>query len=84
MWSTIQQYTENIPLSPVRELMELRPGRVTFERIQDTADHKVQVRVTVTSLSSFVGVGLTVRGAKNAAAQQALRDLKLKQTESTV
>ena len=83
MKSTIDSYSKDIPLSPMRELMELEPGRVIFERIEDTIDHKVQVRVTVTALSSYIGTGITVRGAKAAAAQQALKDIKSRREKNS-
>ena len=79
----MELYVENIPVSPMRELMELKPGRVTFERMQDTMDHKVQVRVTVAALSSYVGIGINLRAAKCAAAQQALKDIKARNKENT-
>ena len=74
----IDKFTSQVPKSPIRELYELEPETVKFEKPERTIDGKIRVAVTVFGRGTFKGVGRNYRIAKNAAAKMALKTLKHK------
>lgn len=72
----IEKFTAKVPKSPIRELLELEPETVKFEKPERTIDGKIRVTVVVLGKGKFKGVGRNYRIAKNAAAKMALKFLK--------
>jgi endoribonuclease Dicer len=72
----IDKFTSKVPKSPIRELLELEPETVKFEKPERTIDGKIRVCVCVFGKGRFKGVGRNYRIAKNAAAKLALKFLK--------
>jgi endoribonuclease Dicer len=72
----IEKYTNNVPKSPIRELLELEPETAKFEKPQRTLDGKIRVVVSIFGKGKFKGVGRNYRIAKNAAAKLALQSIK--------
>ena len=69
----IEKYTEKVPKSPIRELLELEPETAKFEKPERTIDGKIRVTVNVFGKGKFKGIGRNYRIAKNAAAKLALK-----------
>ncbi|XP_042895189.1 endoribonuclease Dicer isoform X2 [Parasteatoda tepidariorum] len=72
----IEYFSNHVPKSPIRELLELEPQTAKFERAEMTVSGKVRVCVDVFGKGKFVGVGRNKRIAKSTAAKHALRELK--------
>ncbi|XP_015439626.1 PREDICTED: endoribonuclease Dcr-1 [Dufourea novaeangliae] len=81
MKNEIEQFSTNVPKSPIRELLELEPETAKFGKPEKLADgRRVRVTVDVFGKGSFKGIGRNYRIAKCTAAKCALR--KLKKTQS--
>ncbi|CAL1675268.1 unnamed protein product [Lasius platythorax] len=77
MKSEIEQFSTNVPKSPIRELLELEPETAKFGRPEKLADgRRVRVTVDVFGKGSFKGIGRNYRIAKCTAAKCALKKLK--------
>ncbi|GIY09706.1 endoribonuclease Dcr-1 [Caerostris extrusa] len=72
----IEYFSNHVPKSPIRELLELEPQTAKFERAEMTVSGKVRICVDVFGKGQFVGVGRNKRIAKCTAAKHALRELK--------
>ncbi|XP_033634026.1 endoribonuclease Dicer-like [Asterias rubens] len=72
----IEQYAANLPISPVRELLEMEPETARFGPPERTMDGKTRVTVNVVGKGNFKGIGRNYRIAKATAARCALRHLK--------
>ncbi|XP_033114296.1 endoribonuclease Dicer-like isoform X2 [Anneissia japonica] len=75
----IEKFACELPISPVRELLEMEPETAKFGKPVRTVDGKTRVIVSVTGKSGKVewkGVGRNYRIAKATAARRALRHLK--------
>ncbi|CAD5118475.1 DgyrCDS7177 [Dimorphilus gyrociliatus] len=77
MKTQIDAFTESIPKSPVRELLEQEPETAKFERPERTIDGKIRVTVTVIGKGLYKGIGRNYRIAKNAAARRALKEIRI-------
>ncbi|XP_046742064.1 endoribonuclease Dcr-1 isoform X2 [Diprion similis] len=77
MRSEIEQFSTNVPKSPIRELLELEPETAKFGKPEKLADgRRVRVTVDVFGKGSFKGIGRNYRIAKCTAAKCALKKLK--------
>uniref|UniRef100_A0A0K2UZN8 ribonuclease III n=1 Tax=Lepeophtheirus salmonis TaxID=72036 RepID=A0A0K2UZN8_LEPSM len=77
MQTEIEQFSSNVPKSPIRELLELEPETAKFGKPEKLADGKrVRVSVEVFGKGTFKGIGRNYRIAKCTAAKCALRALK--------
>ena len=77
MQSEIEQFSNRVPKSPIRELLELEPETAKFGTPEKLADgRRVRVTVQVFGKGSFKGIGRNYRIAKCTAAKCALRHLK--------
>jgi endoribonuclease Dicer len=75
----LEQFSTNVPKSPIRELLELEPETAKFGRPEKLADgRRVRVTVDVFGKGSFKGIGRNYRIAKCTAAKCALKKLKSK------
>ncbi|XP_070576462.1 endoribonuclease Dicer-like [Ptychodera flava] len=74
----IEKYSAKVPISPVRELLEMEPETARFGLPEKTMDGKTRVVVTVAGKGTYRGIGRNYRIAKSAAARRALRSLKAK------
>ncbi|CAF0778180.1 unnamed protein product [Adineta ricciae] len=72
----IEKFTTKVPKSPIRELLELEPETVKFEKPERLLDGRIRVTVEIISKGRFKGVGRNYRIAKNAAAKCALKNLR--------
>ncbi|OXU22125.1 hypothetical protein TSAR_000757 [Trichomalopsis sarcophagae] len=80
MKSEIEQFSANVPKSPIRELLELEPETAKFGKPEKLADgRRVRVTVDVFGKGSFKGIGRNYRIAKCTAAKCALKKLKKSQ-----
>ncbi|XP_066598004.1 endoribonuclease Dcr-1 [Prorops nasuta] len=81
MKSEIEQFSTNVPKSPIRELLELEPETAKFGKPEKLADgRRVRVTVDVFGKGSFKGIGRNYRIAKCTAAKCALKKLKRMQS----
>ncbi|XP_053994558.1 endoribonuclease Dcr-1 isoform X1 [Hylaeus volcanicus] len=81
MKTEIEQFSTNVPKSPIRELLELEPETAKFGKPEKLADgRRVRVTVDVFSKGSFKGIGRNYRIAKCTAAKCALKKLKRMQS----
>ncbi|XP_076297462.1 endoribonuclease Dcr-1 isoform X1 [Lasioglossum baleicum] len=81
MKNEIEQFSTNVPKSPIRELLELEPETAKFGTPEKLADgRRVRVTVDVFGKGSFKGIGRNYRIAKCTAAKCALRKLKKMQS----
>ncbi|XP_034941920.1 endoribonuclease Dcr-1 [Chelonus insularis] len=81
MKSEIEQFSTNVPKSPIRELLELEPETAKFGKPEKLADgRRVRVTVDVFGKGSFKGIGRNYRIAKCTAAKCALKKLKKMQS----
>ncbi|XP_063233868.1 endoribonuclease Dcr-1 isoform X2 [Bacillus rossius redtenbacheri] len=79
MKTEIEQFSTNVPKSPIRELLELEPETAKFGKPEKLADgRRVRVTVEVFGKGSFKGIGRNYRIAKCTAAKCALKQLKKK------
>ncbi|XP_046985158.1 endoribonuclease Dcr-1-like [Schistocerca americana] len=79
MKSEIEQFSTNVPKSPIRELLELEPETAKFGKPEKLADgRRVRVSVEVFGKGIFKGIGRNYRIAKCTAAKCALKQLKKK------
>ncbi|KAF7267578.1 hypothetical protein GWI33_019216 [Rhynchophorus ferrugineus] len=77
--SEIEQFSNRVPKSPIRELLELEPETAKFGRPEKLADgRRVRVTVEVFGKGMFKGIGRNYRIAKCTAAKCALKHLKKK------
>lgn len=75
-----EQFSTNVPKSPIRELLELEPETAKFGKPEKLADgRRVRVIVDVFGKGSFKGIGRNYRIAKCTAAKCALKKLKKSQ-----
>ncbi|XP_057322271.1 endoribonuclease Dcr-1 isoform X2 [Microplitis mediator] len=82
MKAEIEQFSTNVPKSPIRELLELEPETAKFGKPEKLTDgRRVRVTVDVFGKGSFKGIGRNYRIAKCTAAKCALK--KLKKTQSS-
>ncbi|XP_017475087.1 PREDICTED: endoribonuclease Dcr-1 [Rhagoletis zephyria] len=73
----IEQFSNSVPKSPIRELLELEPETAKFGKPEKLADgRRVRVTVEVFLKGTFRGIGRNYRIAKCTAAKCALRQLK--------
>jgi len=72
----IEKFTAKVPKSPIRELLELEPETVKFEKPERLLDGRIRVTVEILGKGRFKGVGRNYRIAKNAAAKCALKNLR--------
>ncbi|XP_077992696.1 endoribonuclease Dicer-like [Glandiceps talaboti] len=77
----IEKYSAKVPISPVRELLEMEPETARFGLPEKTLDGKTRVTVTVAGKGTYRGIGRNYRIAKSAAARRALRSLKAQQED---
>ncbi|XP_077284544.1 endoribonuclease Dcr-1 [Arctopsyche grandis] len=76
MQREIEAFSESVPKSPVRELLEMEPETAKFGKPEKLADgRRVRVTVEVLGAGAFKGVGRNYRIAKCTAAKCALRKL---------
>ncbi|GLG98532.1 Endoribonuclease Dcr-1 [Gryllus bimaculatus] len=79
MKGEIEQFSTNVPKSPIRELLELEPETAKFGKPEKLADgRRVRVTVEVFGKGTFKGIGRNYRIAKCTAAKCALKQLKKK------
>nr|CAD7424741.1 unnamed protein product [Timema monikensis] len=79
MKAEIEQFSTNVPKSPIRELLELEPETAKFGKPEKLADgRRVRVTVEVFGKGTFKGIGRNYRIAKCTAAKCALKQLKKK------
>lgn len=77
MAKEIEQFSEKVPKSPIRELLELEPETAKFGTPEKLADgRRVRVSVEVFGKGTFKGIGRNYRIAKCTAAKCALKYLK--------
>ncbi|XP_062536694.1 endoribonuclease Dcr-1 isoform X2 [Armigeres subalbatus] len=77
MGPEIEQFSNSVPKSPIRELLELEPETAKFGKPEKLADgRRVRVTVEVFGKGIFRGIGRNYRIAKCTAAKCALRQLK--------
>ncbi|KAJ8936484.1 hypothetical protein NQ314_012348 [Rhamnusium bicolor] len=77
MKSEIEQFSNRVPKSPIRELLELEPETAKFGKPEKLADgRRVRVTVEVFGKGLFKGIGRNYRIAKCTAAKCALKHLK--------
>lgn len=73
----IEQFSDRVPKSPIRELLELEPETAKFGKPEKLADgRRVRVTVEVFGKGVFKGIGRNYRIAKCTAAKCALKYLK--------
>ncbi|CAF0737673.1 unnamed protein product [Didymodactylos carnosus] len=72
----IEKFTAKVPKSPIRELLELEPETVKFEKPERLLDGRIRVTVEIIGKGRFKGVGRNYRIAKNASAKCALKNLR--------
>lgn len=77
MQREIEQFSDRVPKSPIRELLELEPETAKFGKPEKLADgRRVRVTVDVFGKGKFKGIGRNYRIAKCTAAKCALKYLK--------
>ncbi|KAG5899464.1 hypothetical protein JTB14_015317 [Gonioctena quinquepunctata] len=77
MKGEIEQFSNRVPKSPIRELLELEPETAKFGKPEKLADgRRVRVTVEVFGKGLFKGIGRNYRIAKCTAAKCALKHLK--------
>ncbi|KAF5300195.1 hypothetical protein FQA39_LY11229 [Lamprigera yunnana] len=77
MRNEIERFSDHVPKSPIRELLELEPETAKFGRAEKLADgRRVRVSVEVFGKGIFKGIGRNYRIAKCTAAKCALKHLK--------
>lgn len=77
MQKEIEQFSDKVPKSPIRELLELEPETAKFGKPEKLADgRRVRVAVEVFGKGVFKGIGRNYRIAKCTAAKCALKYLK--------
>ncbi|XP_050424897.1 endoribonuclease Dcr-1 [Adelges cooleyi] len=79
MENEMEQFSTNVPKSPIRELLELEPETAKFSKPEKLADgRRVRVIVEIFGKGEFKGIGRNYRIAKCTAAKCALKHLKKK------
>ncbi|XP_050060173.1 endoribonuclease Dcr-1 [Aphis gossypii] len=79
MENEMEQFSKNVPKSPIRELLELEPETAKFSKPEKLADgRRVRVIVEIFGKGEFKGIGRNYRIAKCTAAKCALKHLKKK------
>ena len=70
-------YSNNVPKSPIREILELEPETAQFGKPEKLADgRRVRCTLEIIGKGVFKGIGRSFRIAKCTAAKCALRALK--------
>lgn len=79
----IEEFSKNVPKSPIRELLELEPETAKFGKPEKLWDgRRVRVSVDIFGVGTFRGIGRNYRIAKCTAAKCALRHVrKIRQTQ---
>ena len=77
----IEHFSNNVPKSPIRELLEMEPQNAQFGKPEVIPGKKVRVCVEIFGEGKFFGVGRNKRIAKCTAAKRALRSLRPKKSE---
>ncbi|XP_046920000.2 endoribonuclease Dcr-1 [Dermatophagoides farinae] len=72
----IENFSEKVPKSPIRVLLEKQPQSVKFGKPEINSGRRIRVTVEVFGLGKFVGIGRNKRIAKCTAAKRALRALE--------
>lgn len=77
MKEEIDRFSQNVPKSPIRELLELEPETAKFSKPEKLADgRRVRVQVEIFGKGVFKGIGRNYRIAKCTAAKCALRSIR--------
>lgn len=77
MRESINIYSNNVPKSPIREILELEPETAQFGKPEKLADgRRVRCTLEIIGKGVFKGIGRSYRIAKCTAAKCALRALK--------
>ena len=77
MYDSINLYSNNVPKSPIREILELEPETAQFGKPEKLADgRRVRCTLEIIGKGVFKGIGRSFRIAKCTAAKCALRALK--------
>ena len=77
MHDSINLYSNNVPKSPIREILELEPETAQFGKPEKLADgRRVRCTLEIIGKGVFKGIGRSFRIAKCTAAKCALRALK--------
>lgn len=80
MRNSIDVYSNNVPKSPIREILELEPETAQFGKPEKLADgRRVRCTLEIIGKGVFKGIGRSYRIAKCTAAKCALRALKASQ-----
>ncbi|ODN02294.1 Endoribonuclease Dcr-1 [Orchesella cincta] len=81
----IEEFSKNVPKSPIRELLELEPETAKFGKPEKLWDgRRVRVSVDIFGVGTFRGIGRNYRIAKCTAAKCALRHVrKIRQTQGS-
>ena len=78
MQSSIDLYSNNVPKSPIREILELEPETAQFGKPEKLADgRRVRCTLEIIGKGVFKGIGRSYRIAKCTAAKCALRAIKV-------
>ncbi|CAL8072692.1 unnamed protein product [Orchesella dallaii] len=80
-----EEFSKNVPKSPIRELLELEPETAKFGKPEKLWDgRRVRVSVDIFGVGTFRGIGRNYRIAKCTAAKCALRHVrKIRQTQGS-
>lgn len=77
MRASINLYSNNVPKSPIREILELEPESAQFGKPEKLADgRRVRCTLEIIGKGVFKGIGRSYRIAKCTAAKCALRAIK--------
>jgi len=77
MHESINLYSNNVPKSPIREILELEPETAQFGKPEKLADgRRVRCTLEIIGKGVFKGIGRSFRIAKCTAAKCALRAIK--------
>ena len=77
MKDSIDMYSNNVPKSPIREILELEPETAQFGKPEKLADgRRVRCTLEIIGKGVFKGIGRSYRIAKCTAAKCALRAIK--------
>ncbi len=77
MADSIDKYSNNVPKSPIREILELEPESAQFGKPEKLADgRRVRCTLEIIGKGVFKGIGRSYRIAKCTAAKCALRALR--------
>jgi endoribonuclease Dicer len=77
----IEHFSNNVPKSPIRELLEMEPQNAQFGKPEVIPGKKIRVCVEIFGEGKFTGIGRNKRIAKCTAAKRALRSLRPKRPQ---